>query len=163
MIYISQQNIISTLPKSVFDLRFNKEIIDQICLALMNKVYVFIMVSSILTDLQSQKEECPLHSLYWSPWSKELMEIEFGRRLKLLGDNDTVEHLKYLHITHATNTVDNKCIHIANHGKVVIVDGNISYVGSHNLYDGGNIELGLIFDSGPSRKLLTDYFAPLWH
>jgi hypothetical protein len=146
-IFISQQAV----TKLFMQTTFNSEIIKALCKAIAKEVDVFILKSSINEVFVGkgafgygsgiQREDMIENLLSWATYFK----IEANAQ----------KIFAHLHVLDTAN-FDHE---VPNHAKVLIVDGRLFYIGSHNHYDDSHAEFGII---GENDEVLLRYMVPLF-
>ena len=152
-VFISQQAILPLFLKT----KFNTTVVNEIAQAIACGIDVYILTSSTEEEFVGKGAFG-----YSSKYDREQTFAYFHDIMIGLGVEEphTFQQLfKHLHVL----PTGNRLHQVPNHAKVVIADANVSYIGSHNLYDDSHAEFGVVLGRFGSQELLTDYFSPLWH
>jgi hypothetical protein len=155
-VFISQQAVLPLF----LDTTFNTDVVKEIVHAVERGVNVYILTSS--TEAKYVGEGNFGYSAKFN--QLETFSYLFDKMVEYKIGSGKANYIsdKLFHYLHVLPTA-NKNHEVPNHAKVVIVDGMIAYVGSHNLYDDSHAEFGVILGKLASQELVTDYFSPLWH
>eukprot|EP00928_Gymnodinium_smaydae_P061367 TRINITY_DN4545_c0_g2_i2.p1 TRINITY_DN4545_c0_g2~~TRINITY_DN4545_c0_g2_i2.p1 ORF type:complete len:582 (-),score=53.06 TRINITY_DN4545_c0_g2_i2:71-1816(-) len=137
--------------------------------AMQNGAHVYLILSNpnAIPDKTTDK--------YGYGWSLESVRIAFQGALERYSANDASERLcTQLHLAtlrydlqptwpveaNATNSTHNV---FGNHAKMYVVDDQLFYLGSQNLYSADLAEYGLIIDDREATKQVKRYYwDPLW-
>lgn len=166
-LFISQQATLQLFNQTIF----NSSVVEGLVKAIVERgVNVFILssptdpdvVGAGLTGYTSRHSPAQTWA-YLYDIGLGIKDLRDSQNNLLTGDNKSAaiakaffEHLQVLHTANANNEMPN-------HAKVIIADGQVAYIGSHNLYDDSHAEFGVILGPLASEELVSDYFSPLWH
>jgi phosphatidylserine/phosphatidylglycerophosphate/cardiolipin synthase-like enzyme len=151
-LFISQQAALQL----VFSTKFNQKIVEGIAHALMRGVDVFLLSSSTVAEVVGEG----IASYTGRHNREQSWGFLYDAALALGYNSDDIAEAFFKHLS-VLPTANGKN-EVPNHAKLVIADGNVSYVGSHNLYDDSHAEFGVILGRFASEELVSDYFSPLW-
>ena len=151
-LFISQQATLQLF----FSTPFNQRVVQSLNNALLRGVDVYILSSSIKEEWVGAG-----NTGYSGRHNREqTWAYLFDAAIAAQIAPDKIAHALFKHLQVLPSA--NKLHEVPNHAKVVIADGNVAYVGSHNLYDDSHAEFGIIVGKLASEELVTDYFSPFW-
>ncbi len=134
---------------------FTVAVVKSLVKAIDRGVDVYILTSSNAESLVGVGEFG-----YTSKYSREnFFKTLIKKSNKKLTSERLEKMLNHFHLLYTANGEHE----IPNHAKVVVADGQVGYIGSHNLYDDSHAEFGIIVGPFGSQQILTHYFAPMWY
>jgi hypothetical protein len=156
-IKISQQSIyVKYLGKSFAPNSIQNEdnIIKALAQAMLRGVHVYIVVSGL--NASNDYNSYVTHAYMKSSMMKELMQLGCS------DDQATAIMNKYYALKEISFNINDKTDTTKSHNKFWIVDDDLYYIGSHNIYPDSEQQLGIILNTG-ADYILKQLWDPLWN